>query len=364
MAYAALYVGYYLAFLLPTCMFLLCPAVLILCKKRYRLTPPQGSVLGPAVKLLLLATKGKWSLNPYRTYKNFNDGQFWEDVKPSKMDAARRPKWMTFDDDWVNEVRRGFKACEVFLWYPLYWITYNQLNNNLTSQADTMRHQGVPPEIVAQLDPLALIILIPICDLLIYPALRKAGIRFTPIKKITLGFITGALGMVWAAVVQSYIYKHNPCGYYPSEGTADGSNCDPATISIWVQSGSYILIAISEILASITSLEYAFTKAPKNMRSMVQAFALFMIAIANAIGEAMNPLSTDPLLVWNYGAFAVVAFLAGIGFWLSFRHLDADEDLLNSLPRGHVATKAQAAEIQRRSSVASEFAAEAAVEKH
>ena len=46
-----------------------------------------------------------------------------------------------------------------------------------------MKHPGVPPEIVAQLDPIALIILIPICDLIIYPALRKAGINFTPIKK-------------------------------------------------------------------------------------------------------------------------------------------------------------------------------------
>lgn len=357
MAYAALYVGYWLAFMLPTIMFLFCPLVLIVCKKHYRLTPPQGSLLGPAVKLLFRATKGKWSINPVTTYRNMNDGQFWEDVKPSNIDAASRPKWMTFDDAWVDEVRRGFMACSVFLWYPLYWISYNQINNNLTSQADTMQHQGVPPEIVSQLDPLALIILIPICDILVYPALRKAGINFTPIKKITLGFITAALAMVWAAVVQNYIYNHNECGYYPNEGLPDGSDCSAATIKIWMQSGSYILIAISEILASITSLEYAFTKAPKNMRSMVQAFALFMTAIANAIGEAMVPLSTDPLLTWNYGAFAVVSFLAGIGFWFSFQNLDAEEDRLNNLPPGHVSTAAQAAEVHRRLSIASEFAA-------
>jgi POT family proton-dependent oligopeptide transporter len=363
MAYAALYVGYWLAYLLPTAMFLGCPLVLILCKKNYRLSPPQGSLLGPAVKLLLRATKGKWSINPVTTYRNMNDGRFWEDVKPSNIPAASRPKWMTFDDAWVDEVRRGFLACTVFLWYPLYWISYNQINNNLTSQADTMQHQGVPPEIVAQLDPLALIILIPICDMLIYPALRKVGINFTPVKKITLGFITAAFAMVWAAVVQNYIYRHNECGFYPSEGLPDGSNCRPATINIWVQSGSYVLIAISEILASITSLEYAFTKAPKNMRSMVQAFALFMTAIANAIGEAMTPLSTDPLLTWNYGAFAVVSFVAGIGFWFSFRGLDAQEDELNNLPTGHVGTASQAAEVYRRSSVASEFARRAAAKE-
>lgn len=48
----------------------------------------------------------------------------------------------------------------------------------------------------------------------------------------------------------------------------------------------YILIAISEILASITGLEYAFTKAPKNMRSLVMSVFLFMSALASALGEA------------------------------------------------------------------------------
>ena len=48
----------------------------------------------------------------------------------------------------------------------------------------------------------------------------------------------------------------------------------------------YILIAISEIFASITGLEYAFTKAPKNMRSLVMSVFLFMSAFSSAIGEA------------------------------------------------------------------------------
>jgi POT family proton-dependent oligopeptide transporter len=214
-----------------------------------------------------------------------------------------------------------------------------------------MRHKGVPPEVVSNLDPLALIILIPICDLFIYPGLRKVGIRFTPIKKITLGFLTGSAAMVYAAIVQNYIYNHNPCGRHPSEGLPDGSDCEPATISIWVQSGCYILIAISEILASITSLEYAFTKAPKNMRSMVMAFALFMTALANAIGEALIGLATDPLLVWNYGSMAVISFVAGCLFWISHRSLDRDEDLLNQLPTGHMGTKDQADVAGRRGSL-------------
>ncbi|KZP15915.1 hypothetical protein FIBSPDRAFT_1047851 [Athelia psychrophila] len=103
--------------------------------------------------------------------------------------------------------------------------------------------------------------------------------------------------------------------------------------------GAYVLIALSEILASITGLEYAFTKAPKNMRSLVMSAFLFMSAIAAALGEAFNALALDPLLVWNYGAMAVIAFVGGALFWVSARKLDRQEDELNNLRTGHVEEK-------------------------
>lgn len=230
-----------------------------------------------------------------------------------------------------------------------YWLTYNQINNNLTSQASVMALHGIPNDVLANLDPFALIILIPIFDIVIYPALRKAGIKFTPIKKITAGFFTGSMAMVWACVVQAYIYKKSECGDH-----AYGDDCANVDINVWAQTGSYILIAISEIFASITSLEYGFSKAPKNMRSLVAAFALFMSAISAAIGEAFNPLSADPLLVWNYGSMAVIAFIGGIGFWFSYRKLDAEEDQLNMLPTGHMGTAIQGEDVERRLSVVHE----------
>jgi proton-dependent oligopeptide transporter, POT family len=349
MVYAEKYVGFWLSYFLPTLMLCICPAVMFFCRKVYILTPPQGSVFGNAMRIWFLAQKGRWSINPVRTWKNMHDGTFWAKAKPSNIPAAQRPKWMTFDDAWVDEVARGFAACSVFCWYPLYWITYNQINNNLTSQAAVMKLNGVPNDILSNLNPFSLIILIPICDLLIYPALRKYGINFSPIKKITCGFYVGTAAMIWACVIQAYIYKYSACGNY-----ASGEDCEPTNIIVWAQTGSYVLIAMSEILASITSLEYAFTKAPRNMRSLVQAFALFMTAISAAIGQGLVALSADPLLVWNYGVVGVLSFIGGTGFWLQYRGLDKQEDALNMLPTGHVGTKAQAEELEverRRSSV-------------
>lgn len=86
-------------------------------------------------------------------------------------------------------------------------------------------------------------------------------------------------------------------------------------ISVWAQTGSYVLIAISEIFVGITSLEYAFSKAPGNMRSLVMAFALFMGAVGAAIGEAFVGLRTDPRLVWNYGVMVSFFILPSLPRW-------------------------------------------------
>lgn len=233
---------------------------------------------------------------------------------------------MNFDDAWVEEVRRGLLACRVFLWYPVYWLAYGQMTNNLTSQAATLRLNGVPNDIVSNFNPLFIVILIPVMDRIVYPALRKARINFSPIKRITVGFFLASLAMVTACVVQHFIYKLSPCG-------TNANDCDePADIAVWVQLLPYGLIGFSEILASITSLEYAYTKAPRNMKSSVTAICLFMNAISSALSQAFVALSADPLLVWNYGVVAVMAFFGGVFFYLNNRKLDSEEDKLNALP--------------------------------
>ncbi|KAL2126867.1 hypothetical protein VTI74DRAFT_11702 [Chaetomium olivicolor] len=338
MAYCEHYVGFWLSYTLPTILLCFCPLVMLWGRRRYKRVPPQGSVLGRSMKLFFLANKGRWSINPVKTYRKLHDGTFWENVKPSKFDPDTKPKWMDFNDAWVDEVRRGFNACAVFLWYPLFWLCYNQINNNLVSQAATMKVAGVPNDVMNNLNPFALIIMIPLLDLFIYPALRRIRINPTPLRRIAVGYFVAAGAMVWACVIQYYIYKKSECGNYANGIMPDGTKreCARVDINMWAQTGSYVLIAFSEIMASITSLEYAHSKAPANMRSMVQSVALFMNAISSAIGFALVSLADDPLLVWNYGVVAVLAAFGGTMFWLQMRHLDKQEDELNMLPKGEV----------------------------
>ncbi|KAL3492274.1 POT family-domain-containing protein [Aspergillus germanicus] len=323
MVYVEKYVGFWLAFLIPTVLFLIAPFVLWSNKKRYRLNPPTGSVLSKFFKVVWF---GKKRSNGIRKFD-------WDAVKPSNVPLEERPSWLTYDDAWVDEIRRGLMACKVFLFLPVFFLAYNQMTGNLTIQAGTMELHGVPNDIIQNLNPISIVIMVPLIDNLLYPGLRKIGVAFTPIKRMTTGFFMSCASMVASAVMQYYIYKKSPCGWHANKILDDGTPCAPAPINVWAQCLPYILIGLSEIFTNVTSYEYAFSKAPLNMKSVVMSVNLFMSAISAAIGQAFTPLSDDPLLVWNYTVIACIAFVGGAAFWFCFRHLDTDEDKWNMLAK-------------------------------
>ncbi|KAH7009978.1 POT family-domain-containing protein [Ilyonectria destructans] len=317
MVYVEKYVGFWLAFLIPTAMFLIAPIVLAINKKNYKLSPPTGSVLSKFMHMFVFVQK---RCKPFKLN--------WDLAKPSNVPVGERPDWMTYDDAWVDEVRRGLKACKVFLFLPVFFLAYNQMTGNLTTQASTMQLHGTPNDVIQNLNPISIVIMIPIIDHVLYPGLRKLGIAFTPIKRMTTGFIIAALSMVASAVMQYYIYKMGPCGWH-----ANDPDCAAAPINVWAQSLPYILIGLAEIFTNVTSYEYAYSKAPENMKSLVMSVNLFMSAVSAAIGQAFVPLSSDPLLVWNYTVVACISLVGGVAFWFCFKNLDSEEDKWNMLKK-------------------------------
>jgi POT family proton-dependent oligopeptide transporter len=138
--------------------------------------------------------------------------------------------------------------------------------------------------------------------------------------------------MVYAAVIQHFIYQTGPCYDHPLcpaaevDGVIYGNN-----IHIAAQTGAYMLIGISEIFASVTGLEYAYTKAPPSMKSFVQSMYLLTNAFGSAISEALNPVLIDPKIQWMYVGLAVSSFIAGCVIWILFHHYNDTEDEMNAL---------------------------------
>jgi len=140
-------------------------------------------------------------------------------------------------------------------------MTYGQMDSNLGSMSTYMRTDGFPNDILININPLTLIVFIPIVDKFLYPGLRRIGFKMRPVTRITIGFFMGAVSMAYCAIIQHYLYQAGP--YY--DKIDEGQKND---FSIFWQIPAYVLIGISEIFASITGLEYAYLKAPSSMKSV------------------------------------------------------------------------------------------------
>ncbi|KAI8085799.1 POT family-domain-containing protein [Gilbertella persicaria] len=297
-------VGFWPAYLLPTLMFIPCVCVVLLGRKYYIQNPPRGSVFVEAGKLLMLRFKVK--------------GGF-EACKPSNLirDHPELAPKATYDDVFVDELKRTLKACVVFCWFPIYWLCYSQMTNNLVSMAGTMLTGNVPNDIMQNIDPIALIIIIPLMDRFIYPGLRRIGIPMKPIARISCGFLFAAAAMGYTAGIQAMVYRTAP--YY------DNPNGKQNWISAAYLIPSYVLIAISEIFASITGMEYAYKKAPQSMKSIVMALFLLTNCFASILAFALVSVAVDPKLTWMYTGISAAMGACSVLFYIC-HHKNDDND--------------------------------------
>lgn len=309
------------AYLLCLCIFFVGTLVLVLGRKVYVVRPPQGSIITNAFRVIGIMIKNRKMDSAKSSYQ-------------AALGQATTNRW---DDHFVDEVKRALVACQVFCFYPIYWVVYGNFSNNFVTQAGQMAGHGIPNDLMQNFDPIAIIVFLPIMDQFVFPLLRKAKIPFPPINRIVAGFWVASLAMVYAAVIQYYIYQAGPCYGHPlcdaamnSEGVIQGNN-----IHIAAQTGAYMLIGISEIFASVTGLEYAYTKAPPSMKSFVQAMYLLTNAFGSAISEALNPLLYDPAIQWMFVGLAVSSFIAGCLIWILFHHLNETEDQMNALDQDY-----------------------------
>lgn len=310
-----LHIGFWAAYLLPLCFFSIAIGTLVLGRRGYVKRPPTGSIIPDCFKVLAIGVKSGFKL---------------DSAKPS-VRAQQSQGAVPWNDAFVDEVKRALVACKVFVAYPIYWVVYGQMITNFVSQAGTMNTHGLPNDIMQNIDSIAIIVFIPIIERFVFPFLRRVGIPFKPISRIFAGFLLASLAMAYAAIVQHLIYSTGPCYDAPLKCAASDGGSIPNNVHVAIQTPAYVFIALSEIFASITGLEYAYTKAPTSMKSFIMSLFLFTNAIGAALGIALSSTAVDPKLVWMYTGLSVATLIAGLIFWLCFRGLNKVEEELNSI---------------------------------
>jgi proton-dependent oligopeptide transporter, POT family len=95
----------------------------------------------------------------------------------------------------------------------------------------------------------------------------------------------------------------------------------------------YVLTALAEILAFLSSMEYAYTKAPRSMKSLVASINLLLCAVGSALGLAISPTSTNPQVLAQFACLSEIMFVVAIVFYVLFSKYNKEEEKMNRVER-------------------------------
>ncbi len=189
----------------------------------------------------------------------------------------------------------------VFFLVSIFWALFDQHGSSWILQADRMNRMffgvEVNPSQVPALNPGLVVLLIPLANGVIYPLAKKLGFDPTPLRRMTAGMVLASLSFVAVALIQQRL-------------DANG----PGSVHVAWQLIAYVVLTLSEVFISITGLEFAYTQAPRRMKSTLMGFWLLTISLGNVLVSVVSRIKLPPAeFFW---AFAGLMLAAGVLFGL------------------------------------------------
>lgn len=170
------------------------------------------------------------------------------------------------------------KLMIIFSFIAVFWALFDQTGSSWVLQAKSLDRNFLGmtwlESQIQAVNPIFILTLIPLFQFLIYPAVNRV-FTLTPIRKISIGLFVMMGGFAIVSVLQEQIDS----GLEPSLG--------------W-QILAYIVLTASEVMVSITGLEFAYTQAPKNMKSIVMALFLLSVSLGNVFTASVNHFIQTP----------------------------------------------------------------------
>ncbi|MFP5490809.1 MAG: POT family MFS transporter [Bacteriovoracia bacterium] len=201
------------------------------------------------------------------------------------------------------EAAEGAKAVwditKVFAAVSVFWALFDQHGSSWVIQATKMdlMFMGIQFEAsqISAWNPIMVMGLIPLFTFGIYPLCEKLGFRMTPLRRMTVGMFVAAFSFMMAGMIQTQL---------------DGGN----QLNVMWQFFPYLVITVAEVMISITGLEFAYTQAPRKMKSSIMSMWLLTVFFGNMLVSFITKIELYPVASSGYfwffaGAMGVFAFI-------------------------------------------------------
>ena len=208
---------------------------------------------------------------------------------------------LRFPESEQRGMRNLARVLIVFLLIIPFWSLYDQTASTWVLQGKEMQSIDLSwgnikfsfgAEEMQSFNPLLIMIFVPLVTLYVYPYIGRWG---APLKRMGLGILMA--GIAYAAVASLQ--------YVIDSGLR---------LSILWQCIPYFLLTLSEILVSTTGLEYAYTAAGKNLKSIVSSFWLLTSTLGNLLVVFLASLVDDPAGVSAFILYGCMSLCVGFIF--------------------------------------------------
>ena len=171
----------------------------------------------------------------------------------------------------MEDARQILHILPILAMFPIYSCLYDQQGSVWTIQAT---HMYVPsyiqPEQMNMINPLLIMIFIPLFDQIIYPYLQhRCQISIAPLRLMSWGMFLTAMAFTCSGFVDSAIEYHT--AHYPLL----------RQVHVMWQLPQITLLAVGEIFLSVTGLEFAYSQSPHRLKAFVTAMYLSTTGIGD-----------------------------------------------------------------------------------
>lgn len=217
----------------------------------------------------------------------------------------------------------------IFLCITIFWSLFDQTSSHWVLQAEhmdrTLFGYTFDPSELQAFNPFFVMLLIPFCGLLVYPAIN-AIFPLTPLRKVGLGLFIAIPSFIIPAWLETRILA----GETPSIG--------------W-QVLAYFFITLAEVMISVTSLEFSYTQAPRRLKSLVLGLYFLSVSLGNLLTALCNSSLTQifgenglqgPAYYWFFTGAMTLAAICFVFIALRYQprtYLQDEEDTANSNPQ-------------------------------
>lgn len=164
------------------------------------------------------------------------------------------------------------KLAPVYLFVAMFWALFDQTGSTWIFQSQDMDRNFLGftwlPSQIQSLNSVFVLTFIPIFSFFIYPFVEKFW-PLSSLKKMSIGFILMTVSFVLISLIQVAI----DAGGRPN--------------IVW-QVLAFALLTAAEIMISIVAMEFAYTQAPRKMKSFIMCFYLAAVAAGNFLVAGVN----------------------------------------------------------------------------